>query len=137
MYARNVRGAAAITLLFVFLPVASVLACPDLSGTFQCPALDGMPASTLVVTNKAMGEGIMQYVFTYKIGGKDMNLRADASDKGIKKPDGQVTSCNATTYIHKGPNERGEGTRSFINASGNFEAVQGGKTQRVCVRKAN
>lgn len=135
MCALSLRNGAAIAALFVVVPLAAaVAACPDLSGTFQCPALDGMPASTLVVTNKVSG-GAMQYAFTYKIGGKDMSLRADASDAGIKKPDGQVTSCTATSYVHKGPNERGEGTRSFINAAGNFEVVSGGKTQRICVRK--
>lgn len=133
----NLRNGAVIAALAVVMPFASAIAaCPDLSGTFQCPAADGMPASTLVVTNKESGGGAMQYAFTYKIGGKDMSLRADASDAGIKKPDGQVTSCTASSYIHKGPNERGEGTRSFINVAGNFEVVSGGKTQRICVRKA-
>lgn len=137
MYAVNLRNGAAIAALAFVVPVAPALACPDLSGTFQCPAADGMPASALVVTNKDAGGGTTQYTFVYKIGGKDMSLRAEASDKGIKKPDGQVTSCNATSYIHKGPGDRGEGTRTFINAAGNFEVAAGGRTQRVCVRRLN
>ena len=94
----NLRNGVVIAALAVVMPFASAIAaCPDLSGTFQCPAADGMPASTLVVTNKESGGGAMQYAFTYKIGGKDMSLRADASDAGIKKPDGQVTSCTASS----------------------------------------
>ena len=135
MCALSLRNGAVIVLSVVMPLASAVAACPDLSGTFQCPASDGMPAATLVVTNKAGGGGAMQYAFTYKIGGKDMSLRADASDAGIRKSDGQVTSCTANSYVHKGPSERGEGTRSFINAAGNFEVVSGGRTQRICVRK--
>jgi len=109
-------------------------ACPDLSGTFECPASGNQLAMTLTVTNKPTVDGGMFYRFSYRILGKDIASEGDALPKEVKKAD-PANLCSGSAYIHKPDGEPGDGTRSYLSAAGNFERASGGKVEMSCVRK--
>ena len=108
--------------------------CPDLSGTFECPASGKQPALTLTVTNKRTVDGGMLYRFSYRMMGKDIASEGDAQPKEVKKAD-PANLCSGIAYIHKLAGEPGDGTRSYLNAAGDFERASGGKVEMTCVRK--
>lgn len=122
--------------LLVVAPVSSALACPDLGGTFECPAAGNQAAMTLVVTSHPGIDDGASYVFTYKIMGKEISSQVLASPKGLPSSNGQINSCSNTAYIRKAASGA-ETTETFINAAGNYETTKGGKTQMVCVRKGS
>jgi hypothetical protein len=123
-----------------FLVVASISpafaadACPDLSGTFECPASGKQLPMTLTVTNKPTVDGGMSYKFSYRMMGKDLVSEGDALPKGAKNAD-PANLCSGAVYIHKPAGEPGDGTHNSINAAGNFERASGGKVEMTCVRK--
>jgi hypothetical protein len=125
-----------ITALGVFALVSSgALACPDLSGTYECPARPGQPPMTMIVTMKSDAGETATYAFTYISGDTKTSLQAVAGPKGIVGADGVTSSCNGATFMRRDATEQGEGTRNFINSAGNFESVYGGRTQILCIRK--
>ena len=101
-------------------------ACPDLSGTYFCPPRGTQAAMTLIVTNRPLANGAMQYQFRY-IRDRETNLEVTASQQGIKREDGTLSTCTEREMITRG-------TANFINADGNYEASNNGKTQIVCSR---
>jgi hypothetical protein len=115
-------------------PAFAAGACPDLSGTFDCPASGKQPALILTVTNKHTVDGGMSYRFSYRMMGKDISSEGDALPKEVKKAD-PASLCDGSAYIHKLAGEPGDGTRSYLNAAGNFERASGGKVEMTCVRK--
>jgi len=129
--ARSMLGA---FLLVVFQCPAFADPCPDLSGTFECPASGKQPALTLTVTNKHTVDGGMFYRFSYRMMGKDIASEGDALPKEVKKAD-PANLCTGSAYIHKLAGEPGDGTRSYLNTAGNFERASGGKVEMTCVRK--
>jgi hypothetical protein len=131
VFGRSVLGG-----LFVVASISPAFAeaCPDLSGTFECPASGKQPALTLTVTNKPTVDGGMFYRFSYRMMGRDISSEGDALPKEVKKAD-PANLCSGSAYIHKLAGEPGEGTRSSINAAGNFERASGGKVEITCARK--
>lgn len=134
MFLRVDCRVALVAASLVSLRALPVLACPDLSGTFDCPAVGKDPPMTLIVKTKATVDDGATYDFTYRIMGKDLPLKVEVPPKAARRG-GESSSCDGLNYLHKEPNEPGEGTRSFINAQGNFERDKDGKSLVVCVRK--
>jgi hypothetical protein len=129
------RGALGALLLFAILsPALAADACPDLSGTFECPASGKQPAMTLTVTNKRTVDGGMLYKFTYRFMGRDISSEGDALPKEVKKAD-PGNLCAGGVYFHRAAGEPGEGTRNSLTADGNYERASGGKVEMTCVRK--
>ena len=130
----------ACSVLVVLFLVASLSqafaadACPDLSGTLECPASGKQPAMTLTVTNKRTVDGGMLYKFTYRFMGRDITSEGDALPKEVKKAD-PGNLCAGGVYFHRAAGESGEGTRNSLTADGNYERASGGKVEITCVRK--
>lgn len=132
VFARGVLGG--LLAVASISPAFALDACPDLSGTFECPASGKQLAMTLTVTNKPTVDGGMSYKFSYRLMGKDIASEGDALPKGTSKAD-PANLCSGAAYIHKPAGEPGDGTRSSINAAGDFERASGGKIEMTCVRK--
>lgn len=120
--------------LFVTSLASAAVACPDLSGTFDCPASGGQPAMTLVVTTKPTVDAGAAYTFTYNIMGKSISSDAEASPKGLPSKYGQINACSQTAFLRKSASGAVI-EQIFINAAGDYETDKGGKTQMTCVRK--
>jgi hypothetical protein len=138
MIPHGVGRADVLATFLVLVPLSSAWAavCPDLNGTFECPGRGDQMPMTMVVTTKPGASDTVTYTFTYIRAGEETSLQVQASPQGIKAADGKINSCSGASYFRKGATEQGEGTRNFINAAGNFEAVNSGRTQIVCTRKA-
>jgi hypothetical protein len=132
-FARGI-SAGALLLAASFSPSFAADSCPDLSGTFECPASGKQPPMTLTVTSKHTVDGGMLYKFTYRFMSRDITSEGDALPKDIKKAD-PANLCTGGAYFHKVIGEPGDGTRNSLNAEGNYERASNGKVEMVCVRK--
>ena len=117
-------------------PEPGSTACPNLSGTFRCPAWGPQPPQTVVVATTFNRDGSANYLFMYiaQNGTKETG-GGSASPKGIKDIKGVVRSCTSTQMIHKLPTETDVGTVNFINADGNLQSDYNGVTQIICIKQ--
>lgn len=110
-------------------------ACPDLSGSYECPAWQGQPAYALRVTNRARRNGVL-YRFFYSFLGPEP-IAFLANREGVVQ-NGFVSQCTrynqqrALVFYPEGGDPATEGTYNFINADGDYQADFGGATQIVC-----
>jgi hypothetical protein len=89
----------------------------------------------MIITKTAESDGTTLYSFRYLRDGNEKTSELYASAQGIKSPDGHVASCNDQKMVSKTTNEAGSGTINFINARGDYEAVNNGQTQIICTRQ--
>jgi len=115
-------------ILFIASIPAASRACPDLSGTYECPAQGNQPPMKLVITYFQYSNGLTNYKFRYIRSSRESVWERVASRKGIRMKDGARNSCTDNVYII---NE----TRNFINDDGNYETTINGQTQMICVRQ--
>jgi hypothetical protein len=102
-------------------------ACPELAGSYECPAVGNQASMKLIITNSHYPNGSTIYTFKY-IRSRESTWVRVASRAGIKMKDGVHNSCTDQEYIING-------TRNFINADGDYQATANGKTQMICVRQ--
>jgi hypothetical protein len=113
-----------------------VVACPNLSGTYLCPAWQTQPPQTLIVSNTLRPDGSAAYKFRYISKDKEKVTEFAASSQGITGADGYTRTCTSHALVNKGPQEAGTGTANFINPAGDFEAKYNGVTAIVCTRRS-
>jgi hypothetical protein len=121
-----------LAVLSVTLPVTAAMACPDLSGTFECPAADKQPPLTLIVKVKNTIEEGAIYTVTYRIMGKDLPAEYEVPPKSQRKA-GDASTCDGNFLIRK--EAAGDNVRMSLNAQGNFERETNGKIEVVCTKK--
>jgi hypothetical protein len=102
-------------------------ACPELAGSYECPAVGNQAPMKLIITNSHYPNESTIYTFRYIRSRASTWVRV-ASRTGIKMKDGAHNSCTDQEYII---NE----TRNFINADGDYQATVNGKTQMICSRQ--
>jgi hypothetical protein len=107
-------------------------ACPDLSGTYACPAAGNqLPMTLIVKSRKTVDDGAL-YTITYRIMGKDLVAEYDALPKALSKSTDK-SSCTDTALIHKEAD--GVIVQMSLNSAGDFERSKGGKVELVCSSK--
>jgi hypothetical protein len=115
--------------------ISPASACPNLSGTFLCPGWQTQPPQKMLVTTIFKPDGSATYQHRYVAARKDKTEESNASLRGIRSSGGDFNSCTTKELIHRTASEAGLGTINFINADGNYEASNGGKTQIICIRQ--
>jgi len=114
-------------------PLAPALACPALNGTFACPAIASEPALTVTARTKPTGGDGAQYVFTYRIMGRDMPSQYDVAPTGLRKAS-DANSCDGNVLVHRTGSET---VRLSLDPQGNFKREKNGRTEVVCPRTAD
>ena len=120
--------------LAVVLSSASAFACPNLSGTFACPARNQQDqASITKIENKINQDGTTTYRFSHtNKEGKVVVNEFSASPSGVIK-DGKTYKCVGNGLER--PGRDGVVRVSSINKAGNLETGKAGEATHVCVRK--
>lgn len=114
------------------LDAAAAFACPELGGTYDCPAAANQLPMTLIVKMVKTTEEGAQYTMTYRIMGKDLVTGYDVPPKSLRKST-DADSCTNTALVHKEVGD--EAVQMSLNAAGNFERAKGGKIEIVCNAK--
>lgn len=119
------------TTLFLFVSNVA-FACPNLTGTYSCPAWKDQAPMQFTVKQVTKGN-VTAYTYEYSTGEKHTN---NASEVAIEDADGGIARCEKNNYIYsrKDAQSRGE-TFNYINKDGNYESAVNGKVAIVCVKQ--
>ncbi|MBV8392695.1 MAG: hypothetical protein JOY81_05885 [Alphaproteobacteria bacterium] len=131
MRKRHYRSIGALAAVFL-LPAIQAFACPDLGGTYDCPAAGNQPPMTLLIKRMKTVEDGALYTITYRIMGKDLVAEYDVPPKSLSKST-DTASCTDTALLHK--ESDGGIVQMSLNSAGNFERSKGGKVEVVCNSK--
>ena len=130
-----VLRAAAGALAGVVIYAGGAVACPDLSGTYLCPAWQTQPPRQLGVSSTLRADGSASYEFRYGIGAGQVIRKFEASPAGVTDANARTRICVGQSLLNKGPNEVGEGTKNVLNAAGDYQAFYNGQLQITCPRQ--
>jgi hypothetical protein len=119
----------------VVIYAGGAVACPNLSGTYLCPAWQVQPPTQLGVTSVLRADGSASYEFRYGTGASQTIRKFEASPAGILDANAHTRMCVGQSLLNKGPNEVGEGTKNVLNAAGDYQAFYNGQLQITCPRQ--
>lgn len=106
---------------------ASILQCPNLTGTYFCKGVPGSHED-MIMKIRLEGRGTqMVYSYTYEQKGKDpFTLLFPASDQGVKHPTmDQIGRCWRGTFFNTKDGQLGEKTLlNLVNRNGDYDVVR-------------
>ena len=108
-------------------------ACPDLSGTFNCPAYGPQPASKLVVTQSTQND-VTTYTYTFDFDPSHPSS-SDYTEAGKIEND-QLKFCyDKNIFIGETTGKNpGSVQTHFLNAAGDYVVTRKGKEVMHCVK---
>jgi hypothetical protein len=115
--------------------VAVALSCPNLSGTFECPAYGTQqPASHMTVTQSETAAGVTTYAYAFDIYPGDPSL-SSANTAGMMDQ-GSLKFCNGDKLFIGEVSGPSSGTVQYhyLNANGDYVVVRADHEVMHCVK---
>lgn len=112
--------------------LAFLFACPDLSGTYTCPASRGFPEFQLQLKTERLKKKRTRYTYQYSLSGVPTSVTT-ASKKGEDNT-GFIASCKKKQMIYTIPAQPNFRQITELDADKNLQITVNGKVHTVCMR---